>query len=144
MAAALELLTLFLVAFASATILPGASEATLVGVIALGTAGVGAAVAIATFGNTLGSLVNWLMGRYAARFRDHPRFPLSPVRYERYVAAYQRWGVWSLLLSWAPVIGDPLTLVAGAMRTPLWIFVPLVTVAKGVRYLVVAGAVQLI
>ncbi|MCG6121338.1 MAG: DedA family protein [Microvirga sp.] len=144
MAAALELLTLFLVAFASSTILPGASEATLAGVIALGTAGVGLAVIVATFGNTLGSIVNWLLGRYAARFRDHPRFPLSPERYERYAAAYRRWGVWSLLLSWAPVIGDPLTLVAGAMRTPLWIFVPLVTLAKGARYLVVAGAAQLI
>ena len=57
---------------------------------------------------------------------------------ERAQQRYQRWGQWSLLLSWMPVIGDPLTLIAGIMREPFWRFVLLVTLAKGGRYLVLA------
>ena len=52
---------------------------------------------------------------------------------------YHRWGRWSLLLSWAPVIGDPLTVVAGFLREPLWFFIPVVIVAKAGRYLAVAA-----
>lgn len=138
-----ELLGLFVSAFTSATLLPGSSEAVLAGVIAFGSASPWSAVIVATIGNTLGSVVNWGMGLFAARFRHHRRFPLTPEQYERYCAIYAKWGVWSLLLSWTPVIGDPLTVVAGVMRTPIWIFLPLVTLAKGARYLVVAGLVQM-
>jgi membrane protein YqaA with SNARE-associated domain len=138
-----ELSGLFVSAFTSATLLPGSSEAVLAGILAFGTASTTSAVIVATLGNTLGSVVNWGMGLFAARFRHHRRFPLTPEQYKRYSAAYAKWGVWSLLLSWTPVIGDPLTVVAGVMRTPLWIFLPLVTLAKGVRYLVVAGVVQM-
>jgi membrane protein YqaA with SNARE-associated domain len=138
-----ELFGLFISAFTSATLLPGSSEAVLAGIIAFGTASTTSAVIIATLGNMLGSVVNWVMGLFAAHFRHHRRFPLTPEQYERYSATYAKWGVWSLLLSWTPVIGDPLTVVAGVMRTPLWIFLPLVMLAKGARYLVVAGVVQL-
>lgn len=64
---------------------------------------------------------------------------MSTERLARIQAAYQRWGWWSLLLSWAPVIGDPLTLVAGVMREPLWRFLLVVTLAKATRYAVVWG-----
>ena len=55
-------------------------------------------------------------------------------------AAYHRWGYWSLLLSWAPFVGDPLTIVAGVMREPLWRFTLIVAVAKGGRYLLLSAA----
>ena len=134
---------LFASAFLSATLLPGTSEIALAGVLAGGLASVGVAIAVATFGNTLGSLVNWGLGRFGATWREHPRFPVSPEKLARYEAWYARYGVWSLLMSWVPLIGDPLTVVAGLMRTPAPIVVALVALAKGARYAVVAGAVQL-
>ena len=143
MSAFWELFGLFVSAFTSATLLPGSSEAVLAGVIAFGSASIWSAVVVATLGNTLGSVVNWGMGLFAARFRHHRRFPLTAEQYERYSDIYAKWGVWSLLLSWTPVIGDPLTVVAGVMRTPIWLFLPLVMFAKGARYIVVAGVVQL-
>lgn len=126
-------------AFTSATLLPGTSEAALVGLVALEQAGLWAAIGVATVANVLGSTVNWGIGRFLERFREHPRFPVSPRRWEKTEAAYRRWGVLSLLLSWTPIVGDPLTVVAGAMRTPILVFLPLVTLAKGTRYLVVGG-----
>ncbi|KTC44128.1 hypothetical protein AO269_13215 [Pseudomonas putida] len=53
--------------------------------------------------------------------------------------SYLRYGHWSLLLSWVPIIGDPLTVVAGVMREPFWRFLLIVTLAKGMRYLVLAA-----
>ncbi|WP_372423185.1 YqaA family protein [Salinarimonas chemoclinalis] len=125
-------------AFTSATLLPGTSEAALVGVLALGEAAAWLAVAVATIANVAGSVVNWGIGRFLVRFRHHPRFPVSPERFARTEALYRRWGVASLLLSWTPIVGDPLTVIAGVMRTPLVVFLPLVIVAKGGRYVVVA------
>ncbi|RWN03580.1 MAG: DedA family protein [Mesorhizobium sp.] len=92
-------------------------------------------------GNVLGSAVNWGLGRGIERFRDEPWFPLRPARLNRATNWYRRYGRWSLLLSWMPIVGDPLTVVAGVLREPLWSFVAIVTVAKVSRYLVVAAAV---
>ncbi len=135
---------LFTVAFLSATLLPGSSEVVLAGILASGTTPVSLAVAAATLGNTLGSVVNWAIGRYFSHFREAKWFPIKPEKYEHYQQWYQKWGIWSLLLSWAPVIGDPLTVLAGVARTPLLVFVPVVLVAKFVRYLVVAGVIGLV
>lgn len=135
---------LFVTAFLSATLLPGSSEAVLAGVLAASTVPAGVAVAVATVGNTLGSCVNWGLGRYFARFRDRRWFPLPAKRFDRYSEWYRRWGVWSLLLSWVPVIGDPLTAIAGVARTPFALFVAIVFLAKGARYLVLAGAVSML
>jgi len=141
----IEILTsLFFVAFASATLLPGSSELVLAGVLASGQVSITAAVAIATLGNTLGSCVNWAIGRYFAHFRDARWFPVKAQKFDDYTTWYKKWGIWSLALSWAPVIGDPLTVIAGVARTPLLIFVPVVLVAKLVRYLVVAGVFALV
>ena len=136
----LELAGLFAAAFLSATLLPGSSEAALLGLLATGRVGMAEALAVATVGNTLGSCVNWAVGRWLAHWKDHPRFPVPRDRFDRYADWYRRWGVWSLLLSWAPVVGDPLTVLAGVFRTPFWLFVPVVAVAKLARYLVLAGA----
>jgi membrane protein YqaA with SNARE-associated domain len=138
-----ELAALFASAFLSATLLPGTSEAALAVVLASKAASPAVAIAVATLGNTLGSLVNWAIGRFLARYQDHPRFPVGKERFERTLALYRRWGVWSLLLSWVPLIGDPLTLVAGVMRTPLTVVTLLVGLSKLARYLVIAGVVQL-
>ena len=133
---------LFLTAFLSATLLPGSSEVFLVSVISAGKTPIAIAVLIATAGNTLGSSVNWGVGRFLAQFRTSRWFPVSPQKYEQYTKWYQRWGIWSLLLSWMPVIGDPITVVAGIARSPFLLFVFVVFLAKGARYLVVAGVVN--
>lgn len=91
-------------------------------------------------GNVLGSVVNWLIGRGIERFHGRPWVPANPAKLDRATKWYHRYGRWSLLLSWVPVVGDPLTVVAGALREPLWSFVAIVAVAKVTRYLIVAGA----
>ena len=98
--------------------------------------------AIATLGNVLGSLINWALGRMIERFRARRWFPVSGKALERAERWYGRWGKWSLLLSWAPVIGDALTVIAGVLRTPLLTFTLLVLVAKGARYGVIVLAVM--
>ncbi len=137
------MLSLFFAAFLAATLLPGSSEAMLAGVLASGEISVYPAVAIATIGNTLGSCVNWGLGRFFAHLRHRKWFPVRPDKFDKYTAWYQKWGIWSLLLSWMPVIGDPLTVIAGISRTPLLLFTSIVLVAKGVRYLLVAGMFSL-
>lgn len=127
---------LFLSAFVAATLLPTASEAVLVGMLLGAEHPVQALLLVATVGNVLGSAVNWVLGRWIERFRARPWFPVRPQALERAQAWYQRYGKWSLLLSWAPVIGDPLTMVAGVMREPFPVFLLLVTIAKFGRYAV--------
>jgi membrane protein YqaA with SNARE-associated domain len=131
------LMSLLAASFFSATLLPGSSEAALVAAIKLGQIPAGHALAVATIGNTAGSLVNWTIGRFGAHWREHPRFPLPAERYEHFAALYRRWGIWSLLGSWLPFVGDPLTVMAGLMRTPLLVFLPLVALGKFARYVVV-------
>ena len=131
--------SLFLAAFLAATILPLPSEAGLAALLAAGTAPAALLVTVATAGNVLGSAVNWLLGRLAARLRDRPWFPVDPARFARAEAWFRRWGVWSLLLAWVPVVGDPLTLAAGALGVRWWPFLALVTIGKAARYAVVAA-----
>jgi len=131
-------LGLFLAAFGAATLLPLQSEAVLVGLLVSDRYWLWGLLAVATLGNVLGSLVNWWLGRGLERFQDRRWFPVSPKHMDRARAHYQRYGHWSLLLSWLPVIGDPLTLIAGVMREPLGRFMLIVTLAKGTRYGVLA------
>lgn len=126
---------LFLTAFAAATILPLQSEALLVALLSLRVHPAWLLIAVATTGNALGSVLNWWLGRWIEHYRDRRWFPVSPERIEAAQRRYRRYGQWSLLLSWAPIIGDPLTVVAGLMREPLWRFLPLVLIAKLGRYL---------
>jgi membrane protein YqaA with SNARE-associated domain len=131
---------LFLAAFGAATLLPLQSEALLVGLLLSDKYWLWALLAVATLGNVLGSLVNWWLGRAVERYRDRRWFPISPAHLEKARIHYQRYGHWSLLFSWLPIIGDPLTLVAGVMREPLGRFLLIVTLAKGARYGVLALA----
>jgi membrane protein YqaA with SNARE-associated domain len=130
---------LFFSAFGAATLLPLQSEAVLSGLLILGKHPVWALVAVATAGNTLGAGVNWFLGRYIERWRHKPWFPVGEDKLARAQRGYHRYGRWSLLLSWMPVVGDPLTVIAGVMREPLSSFVLIVAIAKLGRYLVVAG-----
>lgn len=128
---------LFTSAFLAATLVPGSSEALLTGLLASGHGVPGWLLLAATAGNVLGSLVNWLCGRFLARFRDRKWFPVSPRRFDQAVGWYERYGIWSLLLAWVPIIGDPLTVIAGALRVRVVPFLILVTVGKFGRYLFV-------
>jgi len=133
---------LFLAAFVAATLLPAQSEAVLATLVASGGHPVWLLLGVATFGNVLGSLVNWAIGRQMERFAGRRWFPASPRQMERAKGWYARYGRWSLLASWVPVIGDPLTLAAGIMREPLWSFLLLVTIAKAARYIAVVAATR--
>lgn len=133
---------LFVAAFAAATLLPAQSEALLAGLTINGGYSLALLIAVATFGNVLGSLVNWLIGGQVERFKHHRWFPVGSASLQRAENWYRRDGRWSLLLSWVPVIGDPLTLIAGTLKEPLWSFLGLVSIAKLIRYIAVAAAAQ--
>lgn len=96
-------------------------------------------VIVASIGNTLGAVVNWMLGRFVERFSNRRWFPVSASALDRAIAWYRKWGRWSLLLSWAPLGGDALTVAAGVLKEPLWSFVLLVALAKTGRYLVLAA-----
>ena len=130
---------LFVAAFGAATLLPMQSEAVLVGMLLSDRYVVSSLLAVATVGNVLGSALNWLLGRSVERFRHKRWFPVSESKLEKAQQSYLRYGRWSLLLSWVPIIGDPLTVVAGVMREPLWSVLLIVTLAKGLRYLVLTA-----
>ncbi len=140
-AACLAALAVFWSAFLAATILPAASEVVLAASLAERAADPWLLIGLATFGNTLGSLVNWVLGRFLAGFEDRRWFPVSPKRLHRFAAIFRRYGVWTLLFAWAPIGGDALTVVAGAARVNVLIFLALVGAGKLARYLIVAAGV---
>ncbi|MGJ5619425.1 YqaA family protein [Sulfitobacter sp. MF3-043] len=130
---------LFSSALVAATIFPMQSEAVLVGLLLAAAHPVSILILVATAGNVLGSVINWYLGRYLLRFQHKRWFPSSEHQLERAQGWYRHYGRWSLLGSWLPVVGDPLTVVAGLMKEPLVPFLILVTIAKGTRYLVLAA-----
>lgn len=122
----------------AATILPAQSELVLSGLIISDPTRVVALVIVASVGNVAGSIVNWVLGRGIESFKTRSWFPVKDAVLERATGWYHRYGRWSLLLSWAPIIGDPLTVVAGVLREPFWRFLLLVSIAKTGRYIVLA------
>ena len=130
---------LFLAAFTAATLLPAQSEALVVGLLLTDYAP-WVVLAVASVGNVLGSAVNWFLGRGIELFRGRRWFPASPAALARAEGWYRRYGRWSLLLAWAPIIGDPLTVVAGVLRETFLVFLLLVSIAKIGRYLILAAA----
>ncbi|MCF9020309.1 DedA family protein [Pseudomonas syringae] len=132
---------LFMAALGAATLLPMQSETVLADMLLSQAYPAVVLLSVATAGNVLGSILNWLLGRSIIRLRHKRWFPASEAQLEKAQRFYLKYGYWSLLLSWVPLIGDPLTLIAGVLREPLWRFVLIVTVAKGARYLVVAALV---
>lgn len=130
----LSYLILFGSAFLAATILPFYSEVVLFALLREGGNPV-LLVAVATLGNTLGAVVNWILGRYLLHFQDRRWFYFSRKQIDKAQSWFQRYGFWTLLLAWMPVGGDALTLIAGIMRVRLWIFLLLVAIGKGLRYI---------
>lgn len=130
---------LFVAAFGAATILPLQSEAVLVGLLLSGNYPAALLIAVASVGNVLGAAANWLLGIGIERFKDRPWFPVSTERLAQAQRWYQRYGKWSLLGSWLPIIGDPITVIAGVLKEPFWMFLILVTIAKVSRYLVLTA-----
>jgi membrane protein YqaA with SNARE-associated domain len=134
---------MFLVALVAASPVPLPSEPVFLGLLAAGSAPL-ALMVVATLGNVLGSCVTFALGRWAQHFQDRRWFPARPAQMERAAAWFNRWGRWSLLLTFLPG-GDALVLVAGLLRVPVWIFLALVSLAKGGRYgalaLAMAGAI---
>ena len=141
-AALAELAGLFVSALVAATLVPAQSEAVLVALLVQGTLPAWLLVLVAGVGNVLGSIVNWVLGRMVERFRGRRWFPASDEALDRAQRWYGRFGHWSLLLAWLPVVGDPLTLAAGILREPLWRFVLLVAIGKFARYAVLVLATR--
>ncbi len=131
---------LFAASFLAATVFPFQSELVLLGLLLSGDYPWPALLAVATVGNGGGAVVNWALGRFFLHFRDRRWFPVKPETYARVERWYARYGVWSLLFAWVPLVGDPLTVVAGALRANLVLFVVLVTVGKLGRYAVLVAA----
>jgi len=134
------LLALFLVSFLASTVLPLGSEWLLVAVI-LQTHEPWPAVVVATFGNSLGALTTYLLGLWGGEWFITKILRVSASERQRAEGFFQRYGSWSLLLTWVPVIGDPLCLVAGALRTRLARFLALMVAGKLARYAAVAWLV---
>lgn len=134
-------LTAFGSGFLAATLLPVASEVVVVGLATRPDVEVGPLWLAASLGNTLGAVVNYGLGRFALHWRDRRWFPVRPDQLARAQAWFQRWGVWTLLLAWAPVVGDALTVIAGVMRVRPLPFVILVFIGKAARYAALLWAV---
>jgi membrane protein YqaA with SNARE-associated domain len=130
--------TLAAVAFLAATLLPLSSEAVLAALVAARGHDLAILFAVALVANTAGSCVNWLLGRYLLHWQNRRWFPVKPAALHRAQAWFQRWGTWSLLLAWLPVVGDPLTFAAGVLRVPFGRFLLLTAIGKAGRYAVVA------
>ncbi|TIX44310.1 MAG: DedA family protein [Mesorhizobium sp.] len=136
---------LFTSAFLAATILPVSSEVVLAGLIAGGRGDPVLLLAVATIGNTLGSVVNWMLGRGIDTLQSRRWFPITRERYQRASRSFRRFGAWLLLFAWLPVVGDAFTVAAGAARMHLGIFVMLVALGKAARYaVIVAGGLWLL
>ncbi|WP_062060161.1 YqaA family protein [Cellvibrio sp. OA-2007] len=126
-------LSLFFTALIAATLFPLSSEALLVALLYQHYSPL-LLWLVATSGNTLGSCINWYLGKECLRWQDKNWFPVNPTQLARAQQQFQRYGLWSLLFAWVPVVGDPLTLIAGVMRISFWKFAALVALGKAVRY----------
>lgn len=131
-------LGLFFTSFLAATIVPMPSEIGLVALYQTSSYTVLWLVVFASLGNILGAVVNWFLGRALEQYQDRRWFPANPAQLERARRFYHKYGFWSLALSWVPIIGDPITLIAGVLREPIWRFLLIVGCAKTLRYSVVA------
>lgn len=123
-----SLWALFTSSLLAATLLPGGSEAVLFGVLALHSANYWPALAVATAGNTLGGMSSYLVGRVVPPKKDMPGLP-----------ALRRYGTPALLLSWVPILGDPLCVAAGWLRLNPWLCALFMALGKFTRYVGVAA-----
>lgn len=130
---------LFINALGAASILPLASEPLYLALLHTHSQAWFGLWLCATLANTLGGVCNWWLGRYLRRWQQQRWFPVQRPLLRRASRSFRRYGIWSLLFSWLPVIGDAFTVLAGLLRLPLRYFVPLVAIGKGLRYAMLTG-----
>ena len=130
-------LSLFGISFLAATILPFSSELTLAGLISTSNYDNLSLLVFASFGNVLGSVFNWGLGFYARNLTIKKWFPFKETQIERSSKWFSKFGKWSLLFAWVPIVGDPLTFVAGLLRVRFFDFIILVAIGKVSRYLII-------
>ncbi len=130
-------LSLFFISFLAATILPFSSELTLAGLISTSNYENLLLLVFASFGNVLGSVFNWGLGFYARNLTIKKWFPFKETQIERSSKWFSKFGKWSLLFAWVPIVGDPLTFVAGLLRVRFFDFIILVAIGKVSRYVII-------
>ncbi|GAA4880657.1 YqaA family protein [Ferrimonas pelagia] len=127
---------LFSAAFIAATLAPGGSEAILAYLVSQGEIALLTLLLVATIGNTLGSMTSYLIGRVVHR-KKTPQDLVSG-KESRVLGWMEKYGIWSLLLAWLPIVGDAIPLLAGWFRFPVFFSTVLIFIGKFIRYLVVA------
>tara|TARA_Y100000590_G_C14843391_1_gene684819 strand:- start:39 stop:473 length:435 start_codon:yes stop_codon:yes gene_type:complete len=130
-------ISLFTVAFMVATIIPFGSEAYYVTLLSMNKYNDFLLIIAASLGNVLGSVFNWICGYYANYFLKKSWFPINNQMVDKGNKIFNKYGKWSLLLSWVPFIGDPITFVAGTLRYSFLPFIVLVSIGKVGRYLLI-------
>jgi len=129
--------SLFIISFLAATILPLSSELTLAGLIATNNYNNLLLLIAASIGNILGSIVNWILGFYSRNLISKKWFLFKDEQIKRSSNWFNKFGKWSLLFAWVPIIGDPLTLAAGLLRVKFTEFLILVSIGKVFRYFLI-------
>ena len=128
----------------AATILPLSSEIVLTTMLLTNLFEKNILLIVASFGNILGSIFNWYLGKKITIFQDRKWFPVSPEQLNKSQKYFQKYGFWSLLLAWVPIIGDPLTLLAGVLNVRFSIFFLLVSISKISRYIFIIYLVSFV
>ena len=126
---------LFIISFLAATILPLSSELVLSTMLLTDSFDKYLLLVVASYGNILGSSVNWYLGKKILIFKDKKWFPANERKIAKGEIYFKKYGIWSLLLAWVPIIGDPLTIVAGILRVKFFTFLLLVSISKISRYI---------
>ncbi len=133
-------LGLFFASFLAATILPLSSEVVL-GVLLGHDFSPYVSIFVATTGNVLGSVVNYGLGLWGSGILLNKFLGLSTLEIRKAENRFKKYGVFSLLFAWVPIIGDPLTVAAGILKVNFLFFVFLVSIGKFLRYVFVSWAV---
>ena len=131
-------LSLFAISFLAATILPFSSELMLASMLSIENYNRTLLIAFSSLGNILGSVFNWVLGFYFIKLQNKKWFPFKEKQISKSSLWFEKYGKWSLLLAWVPIIGDPLTFVAGTMKTKILTFIILVSIGKIARYLFIS------
>ena len=126
---------LLIISFLAATILPLSSELVLSTMLLTDSFDKYLLLVVASFGNIFGSSVNWYLGKKILIFKDKKWFPVNEKQIAKSEMYFKKYGIWSLLLAWVPIIGDPLTVIAGVLRVNFFTFLLLVSVSKTSRYI---------
>ena len=137
-------LKLFIISLLAATILPLSSEIVLTTMLLTNLFEKNLLLVIASSGNILGSIFNWYLGKKITIFQGRKWFPVSQEQLNKSQKYFQKYGLWSLLLAWVPVIGDPLTLLAGVLKVKFSIFFILISISKISRYIFIIYLVSFV